>query len=1457
MQIIVLGMHRSGTSPLTRLLNMMGAYVGIEGTLKKANPENPKGFWERKDVLALNKEVLSVLGADWHKVATLDLAKMDENMRRSFKSKAVNILLNLEPHRPWVIKEPRMCLLFPLWREVLEVPVCVLIHRSPLQVAQSLRTRNGFPLRFGIALWEQYQRSALASTIGLPRLLVSHRQLMEQPVQTVQTLYDELVALNVQGVRCPSDKEILAFIEPHLYREHGDTGLEEQYINRVQRKLLQSLEDRSALDLQEIPPLSAGAGDVLAEYEADDAKQQLSQQTHAALQAKEVEVVTLQQQFAKERAAVEAARQEERRQFAAEMGKTKQALADKERHIQRELRRFLKDREQLGHWIEQLDRGFSDVVNSKRWKLGHALGSAYRKLLWRPPLPLPHDYQRAIREKFHTWRRNVTEEKKGPFSHDKPVSSPVQESLPRGERLSPLSLVAGRTSVSADIVICIHNALDDIQRCLASVKETLPPHCTLYLVNDGSDAATSVYLRQYAATLSACVLLENSTATGYTRAANRGLRAATAEYVILLNSDTIVPHGWIEKLVECAESHPRIGVVGPLSNAASWQSVPQLHNDAGEWAINALPEDYSVELMARTIALLSEKQFPRVPFLNGFCFAIKRSVIQTIGYFDEDAFPHGYGEENDYCLRVANAGFELAVADHAYVFHAKSKSYQYETKLKLTQAGNSALRKKHGARRISQHLTALRQNEILERIRHRVDQQVAPDTAAEVAFASNALTILFLLPVRGGGGGSHSVVQEAVGMRTLGVRVHIAIPSRYQLHFSRNYAALDAQEDLFYFYEQTDDLIAYASQFTVVIATIFHSVDLMTEIVRVHQSILPVYYVQDYEPWFFPQESKEWQRARASYALIPDMVLFAKTRWLCQLIEREHGVKVEKVVPSLDQEVYFPALEKRAKTGPVQVAAMIRPATPRRGAQRTMAVLKKLQREFDKQVEIHIFGCTETDSDFQRLAREFSFHHHGILVREQVAQLLRGADIFVDFSDYQAFGRTGLEAMACGCAVILPEQGGVHEYAQDRENAVLVNTRSEEACYAALVELVADTQLRQRLSHQATKKAVEYSLYKAALAELAVLNRAWRERTNKNTRTPGSTASIRVAGAKKIRVLGVLPRRRFNQWPASAYIRVLLPLCHPVLQEQLEFFSVPVEKIFSKDADILLVQRTAVPDEETASQLLDYCQSRKIHTVYETDDQLFAIPPIHGEAADYARLLTGAKMVAQHVDLLTVASNALAASLKNLNANIVVLPNVLDEQIWFSTDRPPLRTTPEKIRILYMGSRTHLNDLLLIEDTMKRLGAEYGGRVALDVIGGVPAESVQPWFNAVRIPEVNYPAFVEWLRRESQWTIGIAPLADTAYNQCKSYIKYLDYAALGLATICSDVEPYQQVIRSGSNGILVENSPEAWYHTLKRVIEDEGFRYRLAHTSYQDVIRHHLLKDHAARWLTVLQHVMS
>ena len=295
--------------------------------------------------------------------------------------------------------------------------------------------------------------------------------------------------------------------------------------------------------------------------------------------------------------------------------------------------------------------------------------------------------------------------------------------IPLSFKFSPVSK---STVDRVDIVLCVHNAFEDVKECLTSIRLHTKVDYRLLIIDDGSQAETRDFLKSWVEENSVATLFRNETARGYTKAANIGLRASKGDYIILLNSDTIVTPGWLEKLIECANSRKNIGIVGPLSNCASWQSIPEIFDKNGGWMINNIPEGYSLETLSDLVANVSDKAFPCVNFVNGFCYMIKRAVIDAIGWLDEESFPYGYGEENDFSIRARKAGFKLAIADHAYVYHSKSKSFGHERRQELSKQGSAAFKSKHPDINVKALTEEIKNNQALERLRLKLREHIVP-----------------------------------------------------------------------------------------------------------------------------------------------------------------------------------------------------------------------------------------------------------------------------------------------------------------------------------------------------------------------------------------------------------------------------------------------------------------------------------------------------------------------------------------------------------------------------------------------------------------------------------------------------------------------------------------------------------------------------------------------------------
>ena len=1594
MQIFVLGMHRSGTSAVARVLNLMGVYFGGERVSTGRSDENTKGFWERRDVRDLNDDLLFSSGCDWDCIADFDLDALPAETKSTFVDVAADIVLNLDAHRPWFVKEPRLCLLFPIWRQALENPFCIHVLRNPLEVAHSLRTRNGIPVRTGLALWELYNHHALNASAGLRRVFVSYEDLMRMPSVVVERLHSVLEEQGGYGLRIPSSDELNQFLDGELYRHRkterslrsvatthqlrlyeallGDTdalmqslpgpswsafeklrryektvdvddriararrtrqrrvpegetaqlklrnleldharsllkevsqrlavaegearqlrraevevrstlarsvqkvedlsselenarkhatsldedqstlritnadlakdravlqeakaNLEENLANiRLERSVLEqakaqleaaqvearesnavlredlaarirdsevladanaalqedlaartrdsesladanavlqedlaartrdsesladanavlqedlaartrdsealadanaalqedlsartrdseSLADANAVlredlalrirDAESLEAANAAlqeTGDQLTRernllqrsgaelelarasleqcnatlsQETEDLRLQLTllQNTNAQLEEKSASIEKARASAEKDHAALEAkvlraseevagrqslvrdltsrwdrelshrkdtasalallasalhsdlvgllgsrrwrlgraivsalyvlsfrrvprdigeqltlvsARFRAKEQLIGEFATSRDDIPRKltelapttatsvdemldrpalrpaemtVRLVERglELKRRAQQIDELSAHVDALVSIFEGIVGSWRWRLGNLVISTLRRLVHgkvpataadsaatlveqyrlganadvatRPVIPMPSGSE--ARTSGGLARGG---DPSGPLragSADGFAGSQAEAKLASVDALArravavPTPLVRsaeskrelglapdGRNGIRSrapairlDVVICVHNALEDVRRCLESVLSRTALDFALIVVNDGSGTETTTWLRQSAARHSVIELIETDGPLGYTRAANRGLRAGKSPYVVLLNSDTIVPRLWLESLLHCLQSDDRLGIVGPLSNAASWQSIPERFAADGGWEVNDLPAGYNVDEYGELVHRISEQAFPRVEFLNGFCLLMRRKVIEAIGYLDEDAFPQGYGEENDYCIRAREAGYELAIADHCFVYHAKSRSFGTQARDRLAEEGRQALWRKHGKIVIEKGTQALKENPDLARVRTKLSSFLAQSSHVRIggslSRAGDArhsdMRVLFVLPVRGGSGGANSVVQEIAGMRCLGVDARVAVDARHAESIHRFYADV-LEPDSRIVFASDAELLTNAAHFDVIVATLWSTPALIAPIAERWPEKAYVYYVQDYEPWFFPNDPESRATALDSYTRVPNMVLMAKTDWICRTVREHHGVAVFRVAPSLDHDVFYPA--DRPRGGPITLSAMIRPATPRRAPLRTLRVLRELAHRVEG-LRILLFGC-ESDA-LVRLVRgdselnlDFDFENRGILTRRDVANLLRQSDIFIDLSDYQAFGRSGLEAMACGCVTVLPARGGADEYVVDGENGFLVDTTSFEDMTSTITRSIEDRSLREQIKQRSLATAARYSIMRASLSELAVFRWAWTVR---------------------------------------------------------------------------------------------------------------------------------------------------------------------------------------------------------------------------------------------------------------------------------------------------------------------------------------------------------------------------
>lgn len=223
--LIVLGMHRSGTSALTGILGLLGADLGP--SLEPPSADNQKGYFENTKAVSLNERLLTALGSAWSDVKPLPDRWWDSQTARAFADEIKTVIAGDFGSSPlWALKDPRMCRLSPLWIPAMVEqgiqPRFILMNRHPVEVAGSLGERDGFPEGKSYLLWLSHALESAKWSEGHPRVFVTYDQLLSDWREVTGRIADRLDVKWPNGPEKAAN-EIERFISPELKRQkHQD-----------------------------------------------------------------------------------------------------------------------------------------------------------------------------------------------------------------------------------------------------------------------------------------------------------------------------------------------------------------------------------------------------------------------------------------------------------------------------------------------------------------------------------------------------------------------------------------------------------------------------------------------------------------------------------------------------------------------------------------------------------------------------------------------------------------------------------------------------------------------------------------------------------------------------------------------------------------------------------------------------------------------------------------------------------------------------------------------------------------------------------------------------------------------------------------------------------------------------------------------------------------------------------
>ncbi len=1062
------------------------------------------------------------------------------------------------------------------------------------------------------------------------------------------------------------------------------------------------------------------------------------------------------------------------------------------------------------------------------------------------------------------------------------LATPEAAPAPRAAAVAPFPVAAAvfavpgallerlAARVPLTVVVPIHNAAADVAVCLdALVRNTTVP-CDLLLLDDAStEPAVAEVLARHADRPGVRVL-RNDRNLGFTATVNRGF-AETDGDVVLLNSDAEVGPRWLENLLLAVHADERIATATAVSDNAGAFSVPRpgVRNPAPAWLGH--------EEVARLVTRTSGRTYPRTPTGNGFCLYVRRAALEAVGTFDVARFPRGYGEENDFCMRALHAGWSHVVDDATHVAHRREASFGPE-KLQLIKDGRAQVDARFPD--YTARVRAFLSSPELRAVQERVDRAFTDDAARWAARPR----LLFVL--HEGSGGTPQTNLDL--MRALSDRYECfaltANPDHLRLwhldgeltaiahwprertwqvtdttdaDYRRIVAEVLVRHDIAlvhvrHLLAHTLDLPAVAAALSVPVVLSFHDFYLCCPTVHLLDDrkrfcggtctpgagdcAVPSGWMKETPPlkhrWV-----KTWQHE------VGGMLASVDAAVTTSVTARDVHLAT---YPQLATRP-FPVIEHGrdlARERPVAVPP------PAQGRIRILAsgnldvhkgtdFLEALAAlDGGRRLEFHFLGKVARD----RL--DGVGVRHGPYRREEFAAKARAirpsfAAIFSIWPE--TYSHTLSEAWSVGLPVLATDLGALRERVRAHGGGWLLDPADPERAYREILRIAGDP----AGWHEAARQAAAVSLRSTArMAEDydALYRDVLRRRR---------TFAEHGTGPQVVRVGAVVPTGASGPSP-SAHIRVLRRLSHPdVVPAVLHALAGPAE-VEDGRFDVLLVQRTAVAP-HLVDDLLDRRRRAGLALVYELDDDLLDVGG--ARAPQYGPFRDTVERLLAEADLVTVSTAALAERVAGLARAVEVVPNLLDERLWLAPPAVPERRrgADEPLRLVYVGSRTHAADLALVRPALARLAAA-GRPVELSVVGGEKPGPGQAWYRRVDIPlgARSYPAFVRWLREQApRWDAGLAPLAPTPFNACKSDLKVLEYAALGLPVVASRFGPYAATVRDGETGLLAGDDPAAWADAIAR-LADPALRAALSAAALAEVVEHRLLRHGARSYAALL-----
>ena len=314
-------------------------------------------------------------------------------------------------------------------------------------------------------------------------------------------------------------------------------------------------------------------------------------------------------------------------------------------------------------------------------------------------------------------------------------------------------------------------------------------------------------------------------------------------------------------------------------------------------------------------------------------------------------------------------------------------------------------------------------------------------------------------------------------------------------------------------------------------------------------------------------------------------------------------------------------------------------------------------------------------------------------------------------------------------------------------------------------------------------------------------------------------------------------------------IRLGRPLRALAQQGEINLRSKPIHEVSDFDflwADAVVLQRDV---DARAARLISLARKLGKIFIFEIDDLLTEPPPFLSIAREPEEKRQAIRYALAEADIVSATTARLSDNLGIDLQKITLTPNY-SESITPTQLRHPAATTSTPTTLVLAASDRVLIDFVI--PSLKEVCDEFGALVSLVVIGPLADKVSQTIPDTRKIPILPLDDFRRMLS-ELPNPIGIIPLDDSKFSNCKSAVKFFDYAMLGIPCICSNVPPYSDVIENGRTGILTPNTHNDWSRCIRELATNAPLRKEISSRARSKVLSEHSFPLNQAAWMKIME----